>query len=145
MSEADYSNIIHCLAEVCTYIHTYNYTCSTVCTRCYQLFYTIAFKPACKCNDHCSVLSVYAPEAAAGGKVGKCRVPTTVQGYLSHRGLECPLSKEAVTVVSLASAELFTSVQKVLGHSSLPGRQHYVFSLSHIASLFQVSLEESHA
>lgn len=65
---------------------------------------------------------------------------TILQGCLSHRSLECPLSKEAVTVVSLASAELFASVQKVLKHSSLPGRQHYVFSLSHMAALFQVSM-----
>lgn len=67
-------------------------------------------------------------------------LPTILQGYLSHRDLECPLSKEAVTEVSLASAELFTLVRKVLSRSSLPGRHHYVFSLSHIAVLFQVSL-----
>ena len=40
--------------------------------------------------------------------------------------------------VTSASIQLYTSVKNVLRDSTLPGRCHYMFSLSQLVSLFQV-------
>lgn len=48
------------------------------------------------------------------------------------------ISKDMITKVTNASVQLFVSVRNVLRDSTLPGRYHYMFSLSQLVSLFQV-------
>ena len=48
------------------------------------------------------------------------------------------LTKDAVTSVAEATVELYREVCDVLGESSLPGRQHYLFSFQHVTLLYQV-------
>ena len=42
-----------------------------------------------------------------------------------------------------ATTEVYSSVKHALNNSDMPGRQHYFFSLSHLESVFQVSLNNS--
>ena len=45
------------------------------------------------------------------------------------------ISKDMITRVTIASIQLYTSVKNVLRDSTLPGRCHYMFSLSQLVSL----------
>jgi len=49
------------------------------------------------------------------------------------------ISREMISRVVDASNQLFCAVTIVLKDSNLPGRNHYMFSLSDLVSLFQVT------
>ena len=49
------------------------------------------------------------------------------------------ISADALSSIVQSTATVFLQVRDALRESNMPGRQHYVFSLSHIESAFQVN------
>jgi energy-coupling factor transporter ATP-binding protein EcfA2 len=64
-------------------------------------------------------------------------VEKLAEGYLLFKGEGTVLTKEIVFTIASVTLELYSEVCSTFSESSLPGRQHYMFSLHHVALLYQ--------